>query len=47
MTERLPPHIEAELNRLGVRARPEAMRPVEPTQPPDNGWYNRGEECPF
>lgn len=41
----LPAPLEHELNFLGVRApRPEKPAPVAP---PDNGWYKRGEECPF
>jgi len=41
----LPAPLEHELNLLGVRApRPEKSAPAAPT---DNGWYKRGEPCPF
>lgn len=41
----LPASLEHELNLLGVRApRPEKPEPAAPT---DNGWYKRGEPCPF
>jgi hypothetical protein len=37
--------LEHELNLLGVLApRPEKPAPAAPT---DNGWYKRGEPCPF
>ena len=42
----LPAPLEHELNLLGVRApRPEKPAPAAPV--PDNGWYKRGEPCPF
>lgn len=44
----IPAALAAELDRLGVMPRPDPKpAPAARPAPADNGWYHRGEECPF
>jgi len=44
----LPAPLAAELARLGVIPRPAPrLAPAPRPAPTDNGWYRRGEDCPF
>jgi hypothetical protein len=44
----LPAPLVAELDRLGVLPRPKPKpAPAPRPAPPDMGWFDRGEECPF
>lgn len=47
-TGAMPAALSAELARLGVMPRPiPKPAPVPRPAPTDNGWYHRGEDCPF
>lgn len=44
----MSPALEAELDRLGVIARPvPKAKPAPLARPDQNAWFKRGEECPF